>query len=165
MRDSTNEMYKAFMAFFNSPLAMFDTPAQLEKVNMDYLDYYRNLMIAKNEGVTKGSVKEDIQKFKEKYGKEDASIEMQLKKDGYKRSVGLFFIENVGTYIFEGIKETIHDLKAHSLKGQESADLFVSFVNGYIPSYGTKQIRQTHRPQNHRKGLDERICQRVRQSR
>ena len=137
MRDSTNEMHEAFLAFFKSPLAVFDTPAQLEKANMDYLDYYRNIMITKNKGVTEGSVKEDIQKYKEKYGKEDADMEMVFKKDGVNRSVGLFFIENVGTYISEGIKETIHDLRAYSLGGQEHADLFVAFANGYIPSICT----------------------------
>lgn len=72
-------------------------------------------MIEKNEGVTKGSVNENIQKYKEKYGKEDADIEMQLKKEGFKRSVGLFFIEDVGTYICEGIKETIYLLNTKTV--------------------------------------------------
>ena len=142
MRDSTAEMREAFLAYFNSPLVVFDTSAQLEKANMDYLDYYRNIMIAKNEGVTKGFVKEDIQKYREKYGKAEGDFEMQLKKEGFNRSVGLFFIENVGTYVCNEIKETIHDLRAYSLNVQERADLFVSFANGYIPSVCTYMLEQ-----------------------
>lgn len=87
-------------------------------------------------------MKDDIQKYKEKYGKAEGGFEMQLKKEGFNRSVGLFFIENVGTYVCNDIKETIYDLKAYSLNGKDRADLFVAFANGYIPSVCTYLLEQ-----------------------
>jgi hypothetical protein len=142
MNESTNNMNEAFMEFFGSPLAVFDTSAQLQKANMDYLDYQRNKIILNNKDVTTESVQEKIKKFRDISGKGDWDMDTPFKKDENKRSFGLFFIKNVGSYTCEGIKETIHDLKARSLNGQERADLFVSFANGYIPPLCTYLLEQ-----------------------
>ena len=142
MNESTDAMYASFVEFFKSPLVIFDTSAQLEKANMDYMEYHRNKVISNNKDLTKESVQNDIKKFEEEFDKKPMDVEMAFKKQGHKRSFCLFFIKNVSTYVCENIKETIHDLKARSLDEEERVDLFVSFANGYIPSVCTYLLEQ-----------------------
>lgn len=142
MNESTDAMYASFVEFFKSPLVIFDTSAQLEKANMDYMEYHRNKVISNNKDLTKESVQNDIKKFEEEFDKKPMDVEMAFKKQGHKRSFCLFFIKNVSTYVCENIKETIHDLKARSLDEEECVDLFVSFANGYIPSVCTYLLEQ-----------------------
>ena len=149
MRNTTGKMQKAFLEFFKSPLAVFDNSGQLDKANKAYMDYYREKLIAENNDTTSEAVSETVRKFKEILGKGETNLEKEMEIRGIGESLGLFFIEGVGTYICNDIKETIRDLKGQPLQGHAQADLFVTFINGYIPpictyllqTYGSKNLK------------------------
>ena len=150
MREDTAKLYDAFIDFFDSPLMVFDSSAQLDKANADFLDFYRQKIISERDDFTEEDAEKRRKKFNEiNQNKEVSSFHESLVQKGMTNDVGLFFIKNVGTYICDDIKETIKGLKAKSLKGQETADLFVSFTNGYTPAlcdyllqeYGSKNLR------------------------
>ena len=148
MQKSTSEMYEAFIEFFKSPLMIFDSSAQLEKANVAYLDFHRQKRILENDNLTKESVQASIDAFKEKFGK-NYDFKETLDEKGFNEGVGLFFIENVGTYIMDGVKPVIRDLKALTLPMQKTVDLYITFTNGYIPplctyllaQYGSKNLK------------------------
>ena len=149
MREDTDRMYEGFIEFFDSPLMVFDSSAQLDKANADFLDFYRQKVISKQDNFTEEDAEKRSKKFREINKKDEAShFQETLVQKGMANDVGLFFIKNVGTYICDDIKETIKGLKAKSLTGQETADLFVTFTNGYTPTlcdylleqYGSKNL-------------------------
>ena len=76
------------------------------------------------------------------FGKNNDLVKETLDKKGFDEGVALFFIENVGTYITQGLKPVIRDLKASTLPMQKTVDLYVTFTNGYIPSLCTYLLAQ-----------------------
>ena len=130
MKENTQIMYDNFIEFFDSPLIYFDTAAQLSKAQNAYMDFHSQKIKPDNTE----TFEERSKKFSDSVGKEDStSLEKTWKDRNAKRSISLFFIEEVGFHTSEGIKETINALKAATLTPQESVDLFVSFANGYAP--------------------------------
>jgi hypothetical protein len=144
MKETTRLMYEAFIGFFGSPMAMFDTEKELEKANLAYMDYYGKTLKAE---VT-DTFEERNKKFKEEYGKKDG-ITMSDFHGHTKESVGLFFIEGVGMHTAGAVKECVKLLKAPTITKDEQASLFVDFANGYIPpicdyflkEYGGKNLK------------------------
>jgi Protein of unknown function (DUF3843) len=142
MRESTDSMYESFLDFFKSPLAVFGTHAELDRAHQSYWEFHRNRIIENNEEAKKLSMKEAIKKFKTAFDKKEMNMTTTLQEMNFKESLGLFFIDKVGTYVCQGIAETVRDLRAYSLNGQKTADLFVSFANGYIPPICTYLLKQ-----------------------
>lgn len=144
MRETTELMYNAFIAFFGSQMAVFNTSQALEKANLAYMDYYAKTLKA---DVT-DTFEERNKKFKEAYGKTDTKSMTDFHGNN-KESVGFFFIEGVGMHTAGAVRECIKLLKAPTITKDEQASLFVDFANGYIPpicdyllkEYGGKNLK------------------------
>jgi Protein of unknown function (DUF3843) len=131
IRESTNNTYEAFLEYFGSPLAIFDSDAEATKNYLAFLNFYSKKV---KPDVT-DSFEERSKNFTEKVGKENSSVNSLIQTKDYKKSVALFFDKEVGVLTLGAIKETIHKLQAPQLTGQEQADLFLDFANGYNPDF------------------------------
>jgi hypothetical protein len=128
MTETTQLMYDAFIAFFGSPMAIFDNNKQLEKANMEYMDYYSTTLKA----VITDTFEERSKKFREAVGETNWKP-MSDFHTNTKESIGLFFIKDIGMQTCGGVKEVIKLLKAPTLTKDQEASLFIDFANGYVP--------------------------------
>lgn len=144
MKETTRFMYDAFVGFFGAPMAVFNSEKELEKANLEYMDYYAKTLKA---DVT-DTFEERNKKFREAYDKKDAKTMADF-HGNTKGGIGFFFIEGIGMHTAGQVKECIKLLKAPTVTKDEEASLFVDFANGYIPpicdyllkEYGSKNLK------------------------
>jgi Protein of unknown function (DUF3843) len=144
MIETTQLMYDAFVKFFGSPMAIFNDGEELEKANIEYMDFYAKSL--KTEATD--TFEERNERFKEAYGKTN-DRKMADFHGNSKDSVGFFFTEGVGMHTAGRVRECVQLLKAPTISKDKTASLFVDFANGYIPAicdyllseYGGKNIK------------------------
>jgi hypothetical protein len=145
VKETTQVMYDAFIEYFGSPLALFDSHQEAEEANNKYMDFYGSKL---KSGIT-DTFEERNKRFMEKTGKTDDTLSLISNRSQHKGSFALFFIKDVGMQFSENVKQVIQTLKAPTLSQDESVDLFVDFTNGYLPplceyilsQYGGKNLK------------------------
>jgi hypothetical protein len=130
-REATDEMYRNFVDYFGSPLALFKNKADLNQRTRAFMDYH-----AQTKGASPEKLAQLQKKFRESIGSTESTIDYS---EGFKgapdKDYGTFFAEEVGMITFQGVGKVIQLMQAPSLTQREKIDLFVSLTNGFQPVF------------------------------
>lgn len=145
IRDTTDLMYKSFVEFFGSPLALFGSKKELEQGSTDFFSFYNNKM---------GSTDADFERRQKAYQERFATAKSMdfcdmPKGDGY----GMLFVEGIGITMLTDLQDTIISLRKPSLTKEEQVDLFYDLVVNYEPNVA-EFLLQTFGHQNFRHPSD-----------
>jgi hypothetical protein len=142
MRETTDLMYKSFVEFFGSPLALFGSKKELEQGSTDFFSFYNKKL---------GNNDPDLERRQKVY-QERFAITKSLnftddlpKGGGY----GMLFVEGIGITMLTDLQDTIISLKKASLKKEEQVDLFYDLLANYEPAVA-EFLLQTFGHQNFR---------------
>jgi Protein of unknown function (DUF3843) len=150
MRETTDLMYKSFVEFFGSPLALFGSKKELEQGSADFFSFYNKKL---------GSTDADFERRQKAYQERFAAAKSLNftndlpKGDGY----GMLFVEGIGITMLSDLQDTIISLKKASLTKEEQVDLFYDLLVNYEPAVA-EFLLQTFGHQNFRHPSDSSIA-------
>ncbi len=146
MRETTDLMYKSFVEFFGSPLALFGSKKELEQGSTDFFSFYNKKL-----GSTDAELERRQKAYQERFAlAKSVNFTNDLPKgDGY----GMLFVEGIGITMLTDLQDTIISLKKASLTKEEQVDLFYDLLVNYEPAVA-EFLLQTFGHQNFRHPSD-----------
>jgi antitoxin component YwqK of YwqJK toxin-antitoxin module len=149
MRETTDLMYKSFVEFFGSPLALFGSKKELEQGSADFFSFYNKKL-----GSTDAELERRQKVYQERFATAKSMDFSDLPKgDGY----GMLFVEGIGITMLTDLQDTIISLKKPSLTKEEQVDLFYDLLVNYEPAVAGFLL-QTFGHQNFRHPSDSTIA-------
>ncbi|MBK9016338.1 MAG: DUF3843 family protein [Saprospiraceae bacterium] len=125
MRETTDLMFKSFVEFFGSPLALFNNQKEMEQGTKDYFNFYNRKL-----GSTDAEFEQRRQAYQERFGDAKSMDFSDLPKGhGY----GMLFVEGIGITSLVDLQDTLISLKKAKLTKEEEIDLFYDLVANYEP--------------------------------
>ncbi len=126
MRETTDLMFKSFVEFFGSPLALFNNQKEMEQGTKDYFSFYNRQL-----GSTDAEFEQRQRKYQEKSGLGKSMDFSDLPKGAH--GYGMLFVESIGITSLMDLQDTLISLKKAKPTKEEEVDLFYDLVANYEP--------------------------------
>ncbi|MCF8244269.1 MAG: DUF3843 family protein [Saprospiraceae bacterium] len=126
MRETTDLMYKSFVEFFGSPLALFNNHKEMEQGSKDYFNFYNRQL-----GSTDEEFEQRQKEYQRRVGNTKSMDFSDLPKGNH--SYGMLFVEGIGIISLMELQDTLIYLKKANPTKEEEVDLFYDLIANYEP--------------------------------